>query len=178
MNTSGTELRTERLLLRPPVVDDAAGVLNEYAADPEVARYMTWTPHRSVDTVRLFLQGVIERSRGGAEHSWILVSPADGRLLGMLDARIAGHRADIGYVLAREYWQRGYMTEAVTVVTRWLLAQPEIFRVWAVCDIENRGSARVLEKSRFQREGMLRRWIMHPNVSSEPRDCYMYARVR
>lgn len=59
-----------------------------------------------------------------------------------------------------------------------VLAQPEIFGVWAVCDIENRGSARVLEKSGFQREGILRRWIMHPNVSSKPRDCYMYARVR
>jgi hypothetical protein len=28
------------------------------------------------------------------------------------------------------------------------------------------------------REGLLRRWLVHPNISDEPRDCYSYARVR
>jgi hypothetical protein len=28
------------------------------------------------------------------------------------------------------------------------------------------------------REGLLRRWMMHPNVSDEPRDCFSYAIVR
>jgi hypothetical protein len=28
------------------------------------------------------------------------------------------------------------------------------------------------------REGILKRWTVHPNVSSEPRDCFVYARVR
>jgi ribosomal-protein-alanine N-acetyltransferase len=40
------------------------------------------------------------------------------------------------------------------------------------------GSARVLEKSGFIREGLLRRWLLHPSISDEPRDCYSYARVR
>jgi hypothetical protein len=31
---------------------------------------------------------------------------------------------------------------------------------------------------RFIREGLLRRWLLHPNISDEPRDCYSYARVR
>jgi RimJ/RimL family protein N-acetyltransferase len=45
-------------------------------------------------------------------------------------------------------------------------------------DVENNGSARVLEKSGFVREGVLGRWLPHPNISDEPRDCYSYARVR
>jgi [ribosomal protein S5]-alanine N-acetyltransferase len=36
----------------------------------------------------------------------------------------------------------------------------------------------VLEKSGFIREGLLGRWLLHPNISAEPRDCYSYARVR
>src|SRR5207248_6686005 len=35
-----------------------------------------------------------------------------------------------------------------------------------------------LEKAGFVREGLLRRWQLHPNISDEPRDCYSYARVR
>jgi hypothetical protein len=30
----------------------------------------------------------------------------------------------------------------------------------------------------FLSEGLLRRWLMHPNISDEPRDCFIYARTR
>ena len=69
-------------------------------------------------------------------------------------------------------------TEVLTEVTVWALCQPSVFRIGSVCDVENVGSARVLEKSGFVREGLLRRWLLHPNISDEPRDCYSYPRVR
>jgi ribosomal-protein-alanine N-acetyltransferase len=50
--------------------------------------------------------------------------------------------------------------------------------VWAVCDVENVASARVLEKAGLLWEGTLRRYILHPNVSPEPRDAHLYARTR
>ncbi len=39
------------------------------------------------------------------------------------------------------------MTEAARAVIDWALSEPEVFRVWAVCDVENLASARVLEKA-------------------------------
>ena len=53
-----------------------------------------------------------------------------------------------------------------------------IWRLGAVCDIDNRASARVMEKAGMQREGILRRWMLHPNISAEPRDCFSYATTR
>ena len=70
------------------------------------------------------------------------------------------------------------MTEVLTEVVSWAMRQPSIFRIGALCDVENIGSARVMEKAGLVREGILRRWLMHPNVSDEPRDCLSYARVR
>ena len=70
------------------------------------------------------------------------------------------------------------MTEAVCAVADWALAQADIHRVWAVCDIENRASARVLEKAGMTREGVLRGWSLHPNAGGTPRDCWCYARVK
>ncbi len=67
------------------------------------------------------------------------------------------------------------MVEALEPVVGWWLSQPTVFRVWATCDVDNRGSARVLEKSGFQLEGTLRRWELHPNISEEPRDSLCYA---
>lgn len=57
-------------------------------------------------------------------------------------------------------------------------AVPSVSRVWAVCDVENRASARVLEKIGMRFEGILARWSIHPNLSDEPRDCRGYARLR
>ena len=70
------------------------------------------------------------------------------------------------------------MTEVVRAVADWALAQPEVHRVWAVCDVDNLASARVLEKAGMECEGRLRRWFLHPNVSAAPRDCWCYARVK
>jgi RimJ/RimL family protein N-acetyltransferase len=93
----------------------------------------------------------------------------------MITARVDGFKWELGYVLARSQWNQGYMTEAVKAVTGWALAQPEIYRVWAVCDVDNVVSARVLEKAGMRREGLMRRWSVHPNISPEPRDSYCYS---
>ena len=102
----------------------------------------------------------------------------DRQLIGMIGLKVDGHKAELGYVLARAYWNTGYMTEAARAVVKWALEQKGIYRVWAVCDVENQPSARVMEKIGMQREGVLRRWIMHPNRSDEPRDCYCYSMTK
>ena len=84
----------------------------------------------------------------------------------------------IGYVLAKPYWGNGYMTEAVRALVRWCLLQPHLHRIWSFVDVENRASYRVLEKAGMEREGVLRRWVVHPTVSDRPRDCYTYAIIR
>ena len=70
------------------------------------------------------------------------------------------------------------VVEALQAVAPWWLSQPCTFRVWATTDVENRASARVLEKAGFELEGTLRRWDVHPNLSSAPRDALCYSRVR
>jgi ribosomal-protein-alanine N-acetyltransferase len=61
---------------------------------------------------------------------------------------------------------------------QWAFSEPSVFRVGAVCDIDNQRSARLLEKAGFEREGVLRSWAVHPNISATPRDCYFYSKIR
>ena len=96
----------------------------------------------------------------------------------MIDLRPHQHGANVGYVLAREYWGQGIMTEAARCVVECALAQRGLYRVQAFCDVDNIASTRVLEKVGMRREGTLRRYIVHPALSSEPRDCYLYAVTR
>jgi RimJ/RimL family protein N-acetyltransferase len=108
----------------------------------------------------------------------VLTEASDDRPIGMIELRRFGHRAELGYVLARDRWGAGLMTEAAGAVVDWAPAEPGTFRVGAVTDVANHGSARVLEKIGMQREGLLRRWLVHPGLGPEPRDCWSFARVR
>jgi [ribosomal protein S5]-alanine N-acetyltransferase len=172
---------TPRLILRKPVApDDAPRIYASYAHDSAVTRYLTWKPHRDVDESHRILRTRLAWWDEGREFSWVITGRADGAVMGMISASDddCPSRYTIGYVLARPFWGSGYMTEAAGAVVDMLFSAPEVARVWAVADCENRASMRVLEKAGMQREGILRKWSVHPAISPEPRDCWCLARVR
>lgn len=171
-------LYTERLVLRRPRPEDAEAIFEAYAQDPEVVRYLTWRPHRSVEETAAVLERAARDWEAGRAFRYVLARRREDRAIGMVELRPDGHRLELGYVLARRYWNRGYTTEAVQAVVLWALSQPFIHRVWAVVDVDNRASARVLEKVGMRLEGVLRRWSVHPNVGPQPRDCLCYSVVR
>lgn len=159
-------------------MDDAEEIFQGHAKDPEVTKYLTWRPHENIETTTAFVKRCIQCWQDGSAFPWVITRKEDNLLIGMIETRIDLFKADLGYGLAKPYWNKGYTTEAVKAVIRWALSQESIYRVWAVCDVDNTASARVLEKAGMQREGILRRSILHPNVSSEPRDCYCYSIVK
>ena len=170
--------QTTRLMLRPIAPEDAGPIFDSYAQDPDVARYVTWRPHRSRNDTTAFIDLCLA-TPADAARTYVLVNRQDRTIRGIFGLRqTAPHRLEFGYALARRWWGQGLMTEALIEVVHWALRQPAIFRISAVCDVENIGSARVMEKAGLAREGVLRRWLVHPNISDEPRDCFSYARVR
>jgi len=171
-------IETPRLTLRPPEMADAEAIFTTYAQDTEVAKYMIWRPHIDIEETRDFLRRCILAWEEDSAYPWIITRNEDERLIGMIESRIRGFSMDIGYVLARAYWGKGYTPEAALPIVNWGLGQEGIFRVWALCDVDNSASSRVMEKIGMQREGILRRWTLHPNVGDEPRDVYCYSIVK
>ncbi len=184
-----SELDTARLRLRIPRADDAEAAFAAWTSDPEVTRYLTWRPHASADDTRAFLELVRSNWEQGRGHRGWIITTHDEEIVGMigvtLEAQPAHHgvfeppRAPVGYAVGRAFWGRGIATEAASrVVGAIFESVPSVHRVWSVCDVENLASARVLEKVGMNLEGILARWVMHPNRSPEPRDCRCYARLR
>jgi RimJ/RimL family protein N-acetyltransferase len=170
--------RTARLIFRPITPDDALPIFDTYAQDQAVTRFLTWRPHRTLGDTEAYIAHCVA-SCPHQSRTYVLAGREDTAVRGAFDLRFsAQHRVEFGYVLARSHWGKGYMTEALAEVVAWALDQPQIFRIGAVCDVENAGSARVMEKAGLTREGVLRRWLVHPNIGDEPRDCFSYARVR
>jgi RimJ/RimL family protein N-acetyltransferase len=166
-----------RLRLRRPKESDA-DALFMIGSDPEVARYADWPLNTEKGPALDRLRKRAELWDSGVEYYWVMTLPYDDRAIGAVSTRVTQHAADVGYLLDRREWGHGYATEAARAIVAWAFSVPSIRRVWATCDTENLASARVLEKVGLEREGTLRRAIVRPNLSNEPRDAFVYARVR
>jgi RimJ/RimL family protein N-acetyltransferase len=169
-----SRLTTGRLSLRPPHPDDARAIYDGYARDPDVARYVIWRPHASIDDTCDFLESFVAAGERDGDHPWI-IALADGTLIGAMHLRAQPPRAELGFNIAKPYWNRGYATEAVRAVTDFAFTLPGIERVQAVCHVDNAASARVLHKAGMRREGRLSRYMTFPNLGAEAQDVWMYA---
>ncbi|MDX2235315.1 MAG: GNAT family N-acetyltransferase [Hyphomonadaceae bacterium] len=142
------EIRTERLILRPPAGADATrvGVL---CRDPAVARMVTMMPFPQPDiAVEGFLLIMEARRRLGTDRVFALDLPGEG-VIGVAGAHARGEEGvEIGYWLGRPFWGQGLATEAaraVTDVARALERGPVVAGHFT----DNPASGRVLEKAGF-----------------------------
>jgi [ribosomal protein S5]-alanine N-acetyltransferase len=172
-------IETSRLTLRRPRPEDAESIFTAYAQDEEVCRYLIWSPHKSIADTNEFLERALSAWETKRAFPYVITRREDQRLIGTIDLRLNDYKADVGYVLAREFWNRGFMTEALRGVMNAAFALEGVYRVWALCDVDNTSSARVMEKAGMVYEGTLRRYSLHPNVNPhEPRDVRVYAKIR
>jgi len=169
-------IRTERLTLRPYHHGDAGAIFESYATDPEVCRYLEWRPHQALSETESFVQERVRAWDSGKLLTWAMIAEND-ELIGSIDLKLNGHKATVGYVLARPYWGKGLAAEALRGVLDYGFEHLGLHRIWATCDLANLASARVMEKAGMRKEGILRSWTLHPSISDEPRDAFCYASV-
>lgn len=171
---------TSRLVGRAPRVHDGPAIFSAYASDPEVTRYLAWRAYDRVEPLNAFLRECIAQWEKDDGHlAWVLCLKGTDQPIGSIGITLeGGGKAMFGYVLAKKFWGHGLAAEALSHLVAWSLAQPMLYRAWAFCDVENTASARVMEKAGLQREGILRRWHICPNLGPEPRDCFVYAKVK
>lgn len=153
----GMELRTERLTLREFRLHDEVAV-HRYGSDEEVTRYLTWGPNSSAET-EAYLSEVIRKAAREHRTSFTLaVATLDDELIGVANLTItdAGSTGELGYVLARDSWGRGYATEVARRLIVFGFNELGLRRITATCHPDNLASARVLEKAGLHFEGTIR----------------------
>jgi len=171
-----TTLCTPRLRLDEPRIEDAESVFEAFGQDVEVTRYLAWRPHEELEDARRAMRKRVERLAGGVEYSWTLVLAEANELVGIISVWPEGDAVELGFVLARAHWGCGLMCEAARAVTDWALETPGVSRAWATTDVDNRASARVLEKSGYASCGPFERAIVRPNLDSKPRPSLLFER--
>ena len=154
---------TERLLFRKPTADDAEGIFERYAGDPDIGEFLAWPIHQSIDDTRAFLSFSNAEWQRSPAGPYLLFSREDLQLLGSTGLAFESpHCAATGYVLAKDSWGRGFATEAVMGIKK-LSSSLGVERLYALCHPEHIPSRRVLEKCGFQLDGTISRYCEFPN---------------
>lgn len=176
------ELRTPRLQLREPRPGDVGPVFERWARDLDVLRYLGWRPHADVAATRRMLEWDSARWLKRSACTWLLVAGNEGPV-GQVQLVAQSFESPVfhwrlGYLLARSHRGRGLMREAVAAVLAHAFTRPQLWRIDALCDVDNAASARLLQALGLRCEGLLRAHTLHPNVADTPRDVWVYASVR
>lgn len=166
------ELETERLILRRHEEKDFAD-MREYLSDEKAVAFEPYLP-MSDDEVRECL-----RERMGSDEFIAVEEKASGKMIGNL---YVGERfcdsVEIGYVLNRSFWRKGYATEACRKVMEFVFSQGK-HRLEAECDPKNEASWRLLGRLGFQREGFLQKNVyFRTDNAGNPiwKDSFLYAK--
>ena len=155
-----TEIRTERLLLRPFRLSDIEDVL-EYGSDPEWAAFFD----RPYD--RDWVEDMVARA---VLTSWderpSFAMQLDGRVVGMVELWLGSRSiADLSYEVARPHWGKGLAPEAARAVVDWGFREMSLRKVDSYANSRNRRSWRVMEKIGMTREGLMRRELGRDSVA-------------
>ena len=144
-------ITTERLTLEPISLDYLESTY-AYASDLETTRYMCYFPHDSIEETRHFILRAMEewgKERPGCYEFVIL---AEGCHVGgvTLDG-LEDDAMELGWILDRRFWGRGYATEASRAAMDWGRDNAGMHRFVAVCDSENERSWRLMERLGMRR---------------------------
>ena len=168
IDISNLVLKTERLILRPWTLDDVDDMY-EYAKVEGVGIWAGWLPHKDREESKNIVEGFIK-------HKKVLAIECKGKVIGSLGIETYEEKdfpelenlqaREMGFVLSKDYWGKGLMTEAVTEVIRYLFEDELLDAITCCYYVQNNRSARVQEKCGFE----FVRDSVHETTFGEKRD--------
>ena len=163
------ELRDGDIKLRPWTLDDVPAIVAA-CNDPEIQKWIPVIPRPYTDEdARAFIQGEVP---GIGTHQFAIVQ--DGNVVGSIGMGVNNSRTGhIGYWCAREARGSGVTTRALRLLSKHGLEDLRLERLELITDPDNLASQRVAQKVGFQREGVLRSHLLHPD--GRRRDSVMFS---
>jgi RimJ/RimL family protein N-acetyltransferase len=170
-------LRTERLILRPFALSDAADI-QRLAGEWEIADTTLNISHPYEDGMaEEWIATHKPRFEEGKLCNFAITLRDSGDLVGAMGLVITRRfdHAELGYWTGKPYWGKGYCTEAARAVIDYGFTHLDLHRIHASHMTRNPASGRVMENIGMKREGVLRG---HVKKWDKYEDLVVYAILR
>ncbi len=152
-------LESERLKLRRFNIDDAESMFDNWASDDEVTRFLTWPTHKTIDGSKWFINFCLDGYKELSFYNWAIELKDTHELIGnisVVDVIEETGSMELGWVIGRKYWGKGYMPEAAECVMDVLFGEVGANCIFAKHDVNNPKSGRVMQKIGMKFEGIIR----------------------
>ena len=169
-------LQTERLNL-VEITQEHLDDLFKIFGDKRVTEYYNVIPLTDAPQAQKFIDWFSIRYKEKSAIRWGINLKERAGIIGTIGFNnfTKNHRANIGFDLQHDFWNKGYTSEALQAVTKFGFQQLDINRIEAEVMQGNTGSEKLLEKSGFKFEGILRDWMFW---NDKHYDMSMFSKLR
>ena len=148
-------METDKIILRPWRESDAEALF-KYASDPNVGPRAGWPPHKSVEESLEIIRTVFHN-----DHTWAIELKQTGESIGCIGYYLYGesnitigeHDAEVGYWVAKPYWNQGICSESLRLMIDYCFQEQHFEVLWCDCFVDNPASERVMHKCGFRDTG-------------------------
>jgi len=151
-------LETERLKLRELTMDDVP-VLYEMRTNPLMTRYTDRAKLQTMDEAVAKMKLILDNVEKRDTLAWAIELKETKKQIGDISFwrfEKEHYRAEIGYSLLPDYWDKGYMREAARCAIDYGFSICNIHSIEANVNPNNAASIKLLEKLNFVREAYYR----------------------
>lgn len=150
MITKTINLETSRILIRKIQKSDAKAMYTNWASDPEVTKYLNWKTHENLNTTKEVIYSWLKQYDNDYFFQWGIEYKENKELIGTISLfDFRNNSLEIGYCLAKKYWNQGIMSEVCNKVIDFAFNDVKVDFLRAKHIEENIASRRVLEKCGF-----------------------------
>lgn len=157
-----SELQTERLRVRPVQSGDLPDLL-VVNADESVTRFLPYAAWQSTDDAEGWFARMTTLCADGHALQLVIAERGNDRVIGtvlLFRFEEPSGRIELGYVVGRAQWGRGFAREALAAVLDHVFGPMGLRRVEAQVQPDNLASNALLQRLGFRHEGVLRqRWV-------------------
>jgi ribosomal-protein-alanine N-acetyltransferase len=147
------------------------------ATDPDIPKGTTVPARYTDEAGRAYVERQWSRNDDGQALALAIAEAQSDAAVGHLYLGLTKvkRQCRLGYWLVPDARRRGFGSSAVDMITRWLFAETDVYRVVAEVHPDNMASTRLLEKCGYTLEGTLRSWLW---IDGEVHDAMQYSRIR
>ena len=149
------------VFLRDLTFEDASQI-DAFASNIEVAQSTLTIPHPyPKDSAKEFIHFALDAQKNGNLVIYAIIEKETNQLIGIINLMIQPiyKRGELGYWIAKEYWGKGYGTEAAKCLMQYGFEEMELHKIFARAFSSNVGSYKIMQKIGLQYEGTLKEHV-------------------